>query len=589
MAIPTFRPGETTEVNLSSVRKFEPAGDRAAAQMWNDVANEMGRVVQTYNEIETNKALDRAQNEGIIAASQPGYDPQELNREAVTAADRAYRKGATAAYLSQLDMQTDQALTRINAESLDDPEVLRERMSAHIEMVSSQMPPVVAVQFKEAAASQANAYYTNSLSSQASKARTMQKTDVMAGLELSEARLAELGIPDNPQAEQQASLEGAKYKVKLQAAIEAGFLSPNEAALRTQDLQEKLLDSTIYKAVYSSPDRLNFAMKVANGESGTDLDALPVAKRYRAVTVAQQMINADEAAERLRNEQIRTQVNAQMLDISRNVFAAPQSEQAQAQIQKALTIANTPDAVDLAYKLQNYSAAPDAERFRPINGEYQAHLEYRAARGDLRQSDVNSAFGAEQPNSRIGADGWQKLTTELGSKPDKLVGSNAWDVFVARLESEFPVPQRSSVGLAALAAKLNLPANSINLIDGTDGVGDKQKQENRSLITQVLRDTQQQIAAGVIDSESSLTNYGTKKLGELRQQYGAGSLNPANKVKPRGPQQQAAWVVVGSDENARRMYEKYKDDREGFMRDLNAGKIDRRTANTINRLMKEGK
>lgn len=588
MAIPTFSPGQLIGPNSVSVRKYNPNGDLAEANMWGDVAHEMGKVAQTFSDIETRRALEEAEAEGIRQASNPDFDPEVLKKQAITSADRAFRKGATTAYLSNLDMQTDQELVRINAESSGDPDLLFERMKTHIDSVSQQMPEVIAMQFKEGALRQANGYYTNALSGMASRVRSQQKTDILAGIELSESKLEQIGSPGSAEAEEQFSLEGAKYRVKLQSAVEAGFITENEALLRQSNLQDKMLDVSIKQAVFSAPDRLDFAMKVAAGESGTDFDNLPVNKRYNAVTAAQQFINAENSAQSLRDQQMRELVSSQVLQISDAVLSSPEDSASVEAVQRAISIANTPETVDQAYKLRDYIQNPNAARFQPLSGEYQEHLEYKAALGSLDQRTVNNAFGADMPDNRIGVEGWRALTSELSARPSEIVGGNAWKTFTERLESEFPVPQRSSKGLAGLAASLGLDVTNINIADGMDGVSEKQKQENRRLLTQVLRDTQQKISDGDIDSESSLTQYATQKLGELRQQFGAASLNQNNRVKSRGPATQAAFVVMGSDEETRRMYQKYKDDRKGFLRDVNAGKIDMRTANTINRLLSDG-
>lgn len=580
MPLPRFNPG-VPNADLSQVRSFQPSGAQAEASMWNEMAGDMSRVSRVWGEIEDRRVANEQEAAGKVAGADPNFDPMTLRKQAVTMADTAFRKGAVASYMSNLDLQKSEAFTTINAESFEDPALMRRRMEQYVDATAAKMPLEVAVDYKQGAMREADAYYANAMSAAAGRARSQQKDDIQAGIELSERKLKEMGTPTTPEAQAAYSLEAAKLKVKQEQAMQAGIYTPNQIAVRNQVLQEDLQDGTMYQAVGSQPAdmRLDFAMKVAEGKSGTGLDMLSPEKRWRAVQVAQQMNNADDVAQRARDTMQRRQVQAQMIDITANVLKNPEAPDSQESVRKAIAIANTPEAVNQAYKLADYINNPNADRFKVQTREYAEHLAWRAARGDLDQQDVDGAFGADRIGNRIDAADWERLSANVRAVPRDIVKGNAWRTFVAQLENEFPVPQPMSPQDAALAAA----GFAVNRETGSDGISQEQKLRNRALVTETLNDAQQKIISGDIASENLLTSYAGRKITELRQQFGSGLVDPANRKKPAAPQ--GAFSLVGSDEGARNLYQQYKGDKAGFVARVKAGEIDRRTANAVWQLL----
>ncbi len=586
MPIPRFNPGNP-DVNLTQIRQFQPAGAQAEAEMWGDLSREMTRVSNTFGEIETRRVMAEQETAGKVQAADPNFDPMTLRKAAVTAADTAYRKGAVSSYMARLDIETNQAMTQINAESFEDPAMLRKRMENHVQSVASKMPIEVAVDYTAGAMRQADAYYANAVSAAAGRQRSQQKDDIKAGLELSERRLKELGVPSTPAAQAAYEMEAAKLKVKQQQALEAGVMTPNEILVREQVLKEDLEDGTVYQAIWEQPaaSRLNFAMSVAEGKSGTGLDLLPPDRRMRAVQVAQQIGNAEEAQRRI-NEMAQTRQAEQAIwNATEIVSTNPTDPRAREVVGKLMTLANTPETVEQAGKLRAYVMNPADPRFAASNPEYVDYLELEAARGKLTQQQIDSAWGNDSINTRVSTQDRQRLAQLIKVKPDGLVRTNAWDTYVAKLEQEFPVRERRRTGMNALFAQLGINVPSATGGVTMNGLTEAQMKANEQLVKQVLLETQEKIAKGEIASESSLTEYGGKKITELRQYFGGGSVNPANKPNVVPPSKQGAYGVMQTNPTLQQLHVKYKNDREAFARDASNGMLDVQTINTISRML----
>lgn len=586
MPIPTFNPG-TPNVDLTQIRRFNPAGDQAAADMWGSVSNEMAKVSSTFGEIEARRVMAEQEQLGKVAGAENGFDPSTLGK-AVTQADMAFRKGAIGSYMARLDIDTNQAFTTINAESFEDPALLRRRMENYVDAQAGKMPVDVAIDYKQGALRSVDAFYSNSVSSAASRARSQQKDDIQAGIELSERRLKELGVPTNPASQAAYELEAAKLKVKQQNAIEAGVMTPNQIAVREQVLKEDLEDGTIYEAVMGQPGaaKMDFAMKVAEGKSGTGLDLLPPDRRIRAVTVAQQFLNAEKAQEDLA-EKTQTRVAEQTIwNASELVAANPTDPRARAVVGNLMSLANTPETVNQVGKLRSYIANPNDARFAASNREYLDYLQLEAARGSLTQQQVDTAWGNDSANTRISTADRQQLSQLIKVKPKGILGTNAWDTFVGKLETEFPVRERRRTGMNALFASLglNIPSANGNAVTA-NGLSEGQMKANEGLVKQVLLETQEKISKGDIASEASLTDYGAKKIAELRQFYQGAAVDKANRPLVMSPAKQGAYMTVKTQPTMDQLYAKYKNDRDGFARDAASGQLDVKTINTINRML----
>lgn len=598
MPIPTFNPGQAVTVRLDQVPKFEPSGARAEGQMWGDVSQEMDQVAHMVGEIDRQQVLDQQERAGMKAGAQPDFNPQQLEQVAATSADRVWRKAASASYLSKLDINGDAAMAKINAESGEDPEKLNQRLNEYIDGIASTMPETVALQYRDGASRTANAYYTNAVSSQVARDRGQHKADIIAGLELSEAKLKDMGAPDSPEAEKAQQLEAAKYAVRRRQAVEAGVLTENQLAVREQALQQDMTNSTIFQAVRAAPDKLDFALKLANGQSGLPgLDNLPADTRRYGVQVAQQLINEQNATEAIQKKQRLQQASEIITTDGEAIIDTPWAADMPAKAQQLETLALTPDAVDYVGKLRAYVANPSDERFTVMNGDTTVgdYLDYKAARGELSSDDVNTAWGNEQVNSRIDTATRKKLQLAVKGIPDQVVGSTAWKTYVARLETEFPVPDRSMSPKEAMLMQLwgHKPSGPGGL--NANGLTDAKMKENEQLVKQVLYDTQNKIRTGDIASESSLTEYSTKKLAELRQTYGGASVDTSARPLLTTPDKQAAWATITNDPSGTTLWTRYRADRKAFVDDVAAGRIDTRTpdgirrVNAINRLLQEDK
>lgn len=598
MAIPTFNPGQTIAVRLDQVPKFEASGARAEAKVWGDVSQEMGEVSRMVGEIDRQQVLDQREQEGLRAGAQANFDPAELEQVARTSADRVYRKAASASYLSKLDIDGDAAMAKINAEHAEDPETLQQRLTQYIDGIASTMPEGVALQYRDGASRTANAYITNAVNGRAARDRGQQKADILAGLELSEAKLKEMGAPDTPEAVKAQQLEAAKYAVRRRQAVDAGVLTENQMMVREQALQEDMTNSTIFQAVRAAPDKLDFALKLADGKSGiATLDSLSADTRRYGVQVAQQLINEKNAAEAIQKKERLAQANEIIATDGEEIIDSPWSADMPARALQLETLALTPDAVEYVGKLRAYVADPSNERFQVMNGDTTVgdYLDYKAARGELTSDDVNRSWGNEQINSRIDTATRKKLQLAVKGIPNEVVGTPAWKTYVARLEQEFPVPDRSMSPREAMLLQLwGRKASGPGGLNA-NGLTDAKMQENERLVKQVLYDTQNKIRAGEIASESSLTEYSTKKLAELRQTYGGTSVDTSARPKLDTVEKQSAWATISNDPSATTLWTRYRADRKAFVDDVAAGRIDTTTpdgvrrVNAINRMLQEDK
>lgn len=587
MPIPRFNPG-TPNVNLTQITRFSPSGSAAQAEMWGQVAKDMGQVASTYGEIERRRVLTEQETAGKVAAADPNFDPNQLRQKVITSADAAYRKGAVASYMAQLDTQKSAAFTAINAESFEDPALLRRRMEQYIDATAAKMPLEVAIEYKQGALREADAYYANSMSAASGRARSQQKDDIKAGIELSEMKLKDLGVPSNPAAQAAYELEAAKLDVKYRQAVEAGVMAPNEVLVRGQVLKQDLEDGTIYQSVIDQPSaaRFDFAMKVAEGKSGTGLDLLPADRRYRAVQIAQQTLNAEAAQEKIMEMAQTKQAEEAVWKASELVAANPGDPRAAQTVNRLMALANTPETVQQAAKLRSYVANPGDPRFAKSNPEYMEYLELEAARGRLTQQQVDSAWGDDNLNTRVSTADRQKLSKLLQVRPKGIVGTNAWDTYVTRLEAEFPVRERRRTGMSALFAQLGINVPQAGQTGpSANGLTDAQMRANEGLVKQVLLETQEKIASGDIASENSLTEYGGKRISELRQYFGGAGANAANRPVTYAPSQQGAVMLMQTRPTIQQQYDRYKVDREAFARDASNGTLDVQTINTISRML----
>lgn len=585
MPIPRFNPG-TPDVNLTQIRKFSPVGDQAQADMWGEVGQQMQKVSATFGEIEQRRVTAEQERLGVVAGADANFDPATAQK-VVTSADRAFRKGAISSYMARMDIDTNQNLTTINAESFDDPALMRRRMMNYVDAQAGKMPVDIAVDYKQGAMRSVDAYYSNSVSSAASRTRSQQKDDIQAGIELSERRLKELGVPTSPAAQAAYELEAAKLNVKQQQAIESGVMTPNQIAVRQQVLKEDLEDGTIYEAVMNQPGaaKFDFAMKVAEGKSGTGLDLLPPDRRMRAVTVAQQLLNAEKAQEDLA-EKTRTKTAEQAVWNASELISANPTDPRAAQVANSLmSIANTPETVTQAAKLRSYVANPADPRFAASNKEYLDYLQLEGARGSLTQQQVDTAWGNDSANTRISTADRQQLSQLIKSRPKGILGTNAWDTYVGKLEAEFPVRERRRTGMNALFAQLGLNVPTANGAVSANGLTEGQMKANEGLVKQVLLETQEKIAKGDIASEASLTEYGGKKITELRQYFQGSTVNKENRPLVMSPAKQGAYLTVQTQPTQQQLYTKYKNDREAFARDAASGQLDVKTINTISRML----
>lgn len=585
MPLPRFNPG-VPNADLSQVRSFQPSGAQAEASMWNEMAGDMSRVSRVWGEIEDRRVANEQEAAGKVAGADPNFDPMSLRKQAVTMADAAFRKGAVASYTANLDRADNAFFTQVNAESFDDPALLRRRMEQHVDATAAKMPLEIAVDYKNGAMRQVDAYYSNAMSAATGRARSQQKDDIQAGIELSERKLKEMGTPTTPEAQAAYSLEAAKLKVKQEQAMQAGIYTPNQIAVRNQVLQEDLQDGTMYQAVGSQPAdmRLDFAMKVAEGKSGTGLDMLSPEKRWRAVQIAQQMYNAEKAQEDFRERTQTKQAETAVWNAANLIVPNPTDPRARPVVENLMQIANTPETVLQATKLRDYVNNPTDTRFATSTPEYADYLQLEAARGNLSQRQLDEAWGNSNAGSRLSTQDWQGLTKLIQSKPKGIVGSNAWDTFVSKLQAEFPVRERRLTGMAGLFAQIgiNVPKVDDNSVQA-NGLTDAQMKANEGLVKQVLLDAQEKISNGTLASESSLTDWGGKKIAEMRQYYSGAGVDKTNRAQNLGPQQQGAALVVNSDAQMKALVNKYRNDREAFARDASNGLLDTRTINTITR------
>lgn len=586
MAVPRFNPG-VPDVNLRQITHFSPTGTEAQAQLWGQVSAEFAKVGNTFSEIESRRVQAQQETMGKVAAGTEGFDPAQL-KQGITAADRAFYKGAVASYMSRMDIDTNTSLANINAETYEDPSLMQRRMRNYVDSVAARMPVDIALQYKEGAMRIANNYFTNSVSAAAGRARSQQKDDIQAGIELSERRLKELGVPTTPAAQAAYEQEAAVLKTKQDAAVESGIFTPNQIAVRNQVLKEDLEDGTIYEAVSNQPGaaKFDFAMKVAEGKSGTGLDLLPPDRRYRAVQVAQTMLNAEKAQEDMAEKTRTRAAEAAIWDTSELAASDPRNPATIQKVNQLMTLANTPETVTQAAKLRNFVANPDDPRFLSSNKEYKDYLELEAARGSLTQTQVDTAWGSDSINTRISTNDRQALSQMIKVRPKGIMGTNAWDTFVGKLEAQFPVRERRRTGMSALFAQLGLDVPNAGGTGKTaNGLTEGQMKANEGLVKQILMETQEKISNGDITSESSLTEYGGRKIAELRQQYGLDAGGVANQKVSLTPAKQGAYLTIQNDATMQQMFEKYKKDRAAFARDAATNQLDIRTINTISTML----
>lgn len=575
MPIPTPAQGQTS-VNLRRVPSVNSTAQRAEAQMWGEISNQMGRVASVFGQIDSRRVAAERERQGAIDGASEDFDPNQTNVR--TSGARIYRDSALKSYMARLEMDTQTALSRINVEQSQDPDSMVKSMNAYIDKTATDMPADVAANYKVMSSKTVNSLAIRAFEAKAARERDLAKRDTLALIDIAEERLGSFGIPQSAEDEELMAVEFAKYQSALDGAVESGFLAENETVLRREQLRGRVEDSTIMSAIQQAPNKLEFALAVAEGRSGTALDEYTPAARQKALASAQSLYSVEEQIESKAKAAQAAARKRFKTNAYKNLYANPESPQNNLVLEALENYATSPDDIVEVQRLRDFLENAQTERFTESNPQHLSYLESLAARGDLTLDELDMSHGSENKNIRLATSDYRRLVDEVESNREGLVNTITWESWQERLDLEFPSLEKMSTSEMMLAL---VTGNSADPNSGLSG-DDLAKRKSFEKAKQALRvEAKTKIADGDISSESDLNEFLGEEYAKMKQRFGSKSLGEGLTVQPP--------VLQMLPQDVRDNYPLYLADENKFLSDVASGKLTAEQANVIDKAIKESR
>lgn len=584
MPISVFRPGDVDNTNFRDIPTVRPTGLQAESAFYGTVAREMDKVSQTFDAIqkEKNKLAER---EALAQIKIAEKDLEQIDPAAgvVNTPTQAKDKAAGAVvnatvqgYNAKLELDLQSNLARIASETAGDPERMRQRMSAYIDQGETSLPAEIAGYYRENATREANSYLQKSTQERMNSDVEEGKATVITLVNTQQEQLQSSGQADSPVAQSTFELRGAKYKVALDNAVNAGYLTPAEAELRVMEVRDSMMESAIVGEIQRAPNKLQFALNVAAGKSGTYLDQASPKQRLQGLAAAQSLASVEDQIQARKDREIARASEANFVRNQKAVMADPFADHSK-RLKSMFDNATTIEALGRYEKMKDYLDNAEDELYNKSDRKTLMLFDMRATKGTLRQADLDEAFGNLDASKRIGANDYNRLTAQLDRDRESLTESLAFKTLNDRLELEFPVPKTDGMeGIAAnLAAKMGMPAPA-------SFASAEQKQvwqNNEQLHQEVLLDAREAIRDGRITSPEQLTMWGEQRLNQVRTSRGQGGYKRQVDLDP--PMVKLAKQKVFANGQTTALYHAYKNNRKAFIRAIKDGKIDMATANLL--------
>lgn len=585
MPIDVFRPGDVDNTNFRGLPKVNPTGLQTEAALYDTVANEMAKVSQTFNAIQArkNELAKREAMARVKIAEEELKNVDPVSGNGVTAsmtpaaaASKQVVDAGVQGYTAKMEIDLQGNLARIANENAGNPARMREMMNAFIEKGQANLPPQISSYYKENATREANFYLEKTSRDQLNAGVAEAKNNVDTLINTQHDQLEQFGMPDSPVAQSTLELRSAKYRVALDNAVRAGHLTAGEAELRVLEIQDSMMESAIVGEIQRAPNKLDFALKVAAGKSGTYLDNASPKQRQYALATAQSLASVEDQIEARKERAIAKAKEASFVYYQKQIITDPFGDHSKT-LDRMFKTASTVADMERYEKMKGFIDNAEDDLYNKSDRQTMMLFDMRANKGTLRQEDLDDAFANRDPKKRIGQADYRRLTEKLESEREGLTQTLAFKTFVDRLEIEFPAPRKSGLEgfIAAMGGKQPVGVS----IPSEDGAA---LAANEKLQNETLLELQEAIRDGRITSPEQLTVWGEDRLNKIRASRNQGPYNPEIKE----PIVQMARDKVFADPALKGLYDAYKTDRVKFLNAVRSGKISAYDANVLNRAFK---
>lgn len=519
--------------NFRNVRRVDFAGFRAQAEGFHSLAREAQRTQQTFQRIEENAVRNA---------------------------------------MAQRDIDLDLKVQEVREDNRLNPGGFLTSMETYVNTTADELPDNMRNDYLLRARQKTAAAFIQERRKFMQNQVEMNERESNAFIELHENRLKSYGAPDNDIELDLLEQDQAIYDVFVNAEVEAGLITPSEAELRKQELNEEMQAGYLLDKMQNSDQPLDLLLDVLDGNTDDPVlqDLTPMAKQ-KALSQGQQLFNAIQQIEQ-RNERVLTEaVNAQKTTHVDNVYTNPTSPSALDSMETLKRLATTPEERIKLQKLDEFIAEAETARYNTTDAEIEFQVEGKLARGELTQNELDDLHGNGLSNSDF-----NKYRAKLDNQREGLVSSPTYRLVQERMDSEFPSPRKIN-----FMDEIMYGGRSLAELTAEQ----KQNEVNERLKTQALIDLKTRILDDkTITSEGDLLEAGNAAIVKLRQEVAQG-------VKPDTPSKPVVLTrqkqVAMQNPEAVDLSKKYSGNLDQLKRDVKAGKIDRGLAREVYNILKE--
>jgi len=519
--------------NFRNVRRVDFAGFRAQAEGFHSLAREAQRTQQTFQRIEENAVRNA---------------------------------------MAQRDIDLDLKVQEVREDNRLNPGGFLTSMETYVNTTADELPDNMRNDYLLRAWQKTAAAFIQERRKFMQNQVEMNERESNAFIELHENRLKSYGAPDNDIELDLLEQDQAIYDVFVNAEVEAGLITPSEAELRKQELNEEMQAGYLLDKMQNSDQPLDLLLDVLDGNTDDPVlqDLTPMAKQ-KALSQGQQLFNAIQQIEQ-RNERVLTEaVNAQKTTHVDNVYTNPTSPSALDSMETLKRLATTPEERIKLQKLDEFIAEAETARYNTTDAEIEFQVEGKLARGELTQNELDDLHGNGLSNSDF-----NKYRAKLDNQREGLVSSPTYRLVQERMDSEFPSPRKIN-----FMDEIMYGGRSLAELTAEQ----KQNEVNERLKTQALIDLKTRILDDkTITSEGDLLEAGNAAIVKLRQEVAQG-------VKPDTPSKPVVLTrqkqVAMQNPEAVDLSKKYSGNLDQLKRDVKAGKIDRGLAREVYNILKE--
>jgi hypothetical protein len=585
MPITTFRPGDVDNTNFRGIPSIKPVGLDAEASLYGTVANEFDKVTQVFEGIQKQKKeMDKRESLAQVKIAEkdlenvdPAATGTNTTQKVQNAATKQVVDAGVQGYSAKMEIDLQGNMARIAQQNAGNPGLMHQKMQAYIEETTATLPKELETYYRGNATREANYYLSQATTDRVNADVGEAKNTVVTLIDSQQDQLQAMPAPASPAAQTALELRSAKYRVALDNAVKAGYLTPGEAQLRVMEVQESVMASAIVGEIQRAPNKLQFALDVAAGRSGTYLDAASPKQRLQGLAAATTMANVEDQIQARKDREVERARGAAFVRYQKQILADPNADHT-ATLTRMLNTAQTPADMERYSKMKDFIENSQNDLYNKSSPKAVAMLDYQANKGILTQDALDDAFANNDPNRRIGITDYNRLSGKIDEMREGLTDTLAYRTFADRLSLEFPAPKKSGLdAIVSAIGRSQVPVGASTPLTTTENMSENERLQNETLL-----ELQEAIRDGTITSPQQLTTWGNERLNMIRTQRGKGLYQP----EIVNPGVKMAQDEVAADPALNGLYQSYKNDRVRFINDVRSGKLTVYQANLINRALR---